>query len=66
MGRGRADEDDGLARADRAVPVDDPDREERPARGGVLRDLRDGQKISYEIERDRRSGKESAGQLKTV
>ena len=31
-----------------------------------MRGLVEGQKISYEIERDRRSGKESAGQLKTV
>ncbi len=30
-----------------------------------LRGLDENQKISYEIERDKRSGKESAGQLKT-
>jgi CspA family cold shock protein len=30
-----------------------------------LRGLNEGQKISYEVEVDRRSGKESAGQLKT-
>ena len=30
-----------------------------------LRGLDENQKVSYEIERDRRSGKESAGQLKT-
>jgi len=30
-----------------------------------LRGLNENQKISYEIETDRRSGKESAGQLKT-
>ncbi|MGA0546310.1 cold-shock protein [Brevundimonas sp. VNH65] len=29
-----------------------------------LRGLNDNQKVSYELERDRRSGKESAGQLK--
>ena len=34
--------------------------------GAGLRGLDENQKISYEIERDRRSGKESAGQLKTV
>jgi len=28
-----------------------------------LRGLREGQKVSYEIETDRRSGKQSAGQL---
>lgn len=28
-----------------------------------LSDLRDGQKVSYEIETDRRSGKQSAGSL---
>ena len=33
--------------------------------GAGLRGLDENQKISYEIERDRRSGKESAGQLKT-
>ncbi|GJD48981.1 Cold shock protein CspA [Methylobacterium crusticola] len=31
-----------------------------------LRDLADGQKISYELETDRRSGKQSAGNLKVV
>ena len=31
-----------------------------------LRGLNENQKVSYEIETDRRSGKESAGQLKTV
>ena len=30
-----------------------------------LRGLDENQKVSYEIERDKRSGKESAGQLKT-
>ena len=30
-----------------------------------LRGLDENQKVSYEIETDRRSGKESAGQLKT-
>jgi CspA family cold shock protein len=30
-----------------------------------LRGLDENQKVSYELERDRRSGKESAGQLKT-
>ena len=30
-----------------------------------MRGLNEGQKISYEVEVDRRSGKESAGQLKT-
>lgn len=29
-----------------------------------LNGLKDGQTVSYELERDRRSGKESAGQLK--
>jgi CspA family cold shock protein len=29
-----------------------------------LRDLQDGQKISYEIEQDRKSGKQSAGNLR--
>jgi len=29
-----------------------------------LRDLREGQKLSYEMETDRRSGKQSAGNLK--
>jgi CspA family cold shock protein len=31
-----------------------------------LRNLQDGQKISYEIEQDRRSGKESATNLQQV
>lgn len=31
-----------------------------------LRGLREGQKVSYEIETDRRSGKQSAGQLTAV
>ena len=31
-----------------------------------MRGLREGQKISYEVERDRRTGKESAGQLKAA
>jgi CspA family cold shock protein len=31
-----------------------------------LRSLKDGQKISYEIEQDRRSGKESAANLQQV
>ena len=31
-----------------------------------LRSLNDGQKVEFELERDKRSGKESAGQLKTV
>ncbi|QRM35112.1 MULTISPECIES: cold-shock protein [Microvirga] len=31
-----------------------------------LRGLKDGQKISYEIEQDRRSGKESAANLQEV
>ena len=31
-----------------------------------LNTLNEGQKISYEVEKDRRSGKESAGQLKTA
>lgn len=28
--------------------------------------LNDGQKVSYELERDKRSGKESAGQLRSA
>ena len=32
--------------------------------GAGRRSLNDGQKVSYELERDQRSGKESAGQLK--
>ena len=31
-----------------------------------MRSLNDGQKVSYELERDQRSGKESAGQLKSA
>ena len=31
-----------------------------------LRDLREGQKVSYEIVQDRRSGKSSADQLKEI
>jgi CspA family cold shock protein len=31
-----------------------------------LRGLAEGQKVSYEVETDRRTGKESAGNLKTV
>ena len=31
-----------------------------------LNTLNEGQKISYEVERDRRTGKESAGQLKAA
>jgi CspA family cold shock protein len=31
-----------------------------------LRGLAEGQKVSYEVESDRRTGKESAGNLKTV
>ena len=31
-----------------------------------LRDLREGQKVSYEITQDRRSGKSSADQLKEI
>ena len=31
-----------------------------------LRGLAEGQKVSYEVEFDRRTGKESAGNLKTV
>lgn len=32
--------------------------------GAGLSGLNEGQKVSYEVEKDRRSGKESAGQLK--
>jgi CspA family cold shock protein len=35
------------------------------ARAG-LRDLQEGQKVSYEIEQDRRTGKASADQLKEI
>jgi cold shock protein len=31
-----------------------------------LRTLNEGQKVSYEVENDRRSGKESAGQLAVI
>ncbi|MBE7244420.1 MAG: cold-shock protein [Actinomycetospora chiangmaiensis] len=31
-----------------------------------LRGLNEGQKVSYELETDRRSGKQSAGQLQTA
>ena len=31
-----------------------------------LRGLAEGQKVSYEVESDRRTGKESAGNLRTV
>ena len=31
-----------------------------------LNTLNEGQKVSYEVERDRRTGKESAGQLKAA
>jgi len=31
-----------------------------------LRDLREGQKVSYEIAQDRRTGKSSADQLKEI
>ena len=34
--------------------------------GAGLNGLNEGQKISYEVERDRRTGKESAGQLKAA
>ncbi len=34
--------------------------------GAGLRGLDEGQKVSFEVERDRRTGKESAGQLKAV
>jgi CspA family cold shock protein len=34
--------------------------------GAGLNGLNEGQKISYEVERDRRTGKESAGQLKSA
>ncbi|MCA3699447.1 cold-shock protein [Brevundimonas sp.] len=32
--------------------------------GAGMNGLNEGQKISYEVEKDRRTGKESAGQLK--
>lgn len=34
--------------------------------GAGMNGLNEGQKVSYEVEQDRRSGKESAGQLKTA
>lgn len=34
--------------------------------GAGLSGLNEGQKVSYEVERDRRSGKDSAGQLKAA
>ena len=34
--------------------------------GAGLRGLDENQKVSYELERDKRSGKESAGQLQTI
>ncbi len=34
--------------------------------GAGLNGLDENQKVSYELERDRRSGKESAGQLKAI
>jgi CspA family cold shock protein len=34
--------------------------------GAGLNGLNEGQKISYDVERDRRTGKESAGQLKSA
>ena len=34
--------------------------------GAGMNGLNEGQKISYEVERDRRTGKESAGQLKAA
>ncbi len=37
-----------------------------PLSGPDLRSLVEGQTISYELERDQRSGKESAVQLKAV
>ena len=35
-------------------------------RSGMTRGLMDGQKVSFEVEQDRRSGKSSAGSLRTV
>ena len=35
-----------------------------PSSGAGIRSLRDGQKVSYEIETDQRSGKQSAGNLR--
>ncbi|MBU1346779.1 MAG: cold-shock protein [Brevundimonas subvibrioides] len=34
--------------------------------GAGMNGLNEGQKVSYEVERDRRTGKESAGQLKAA
>lgn len=34
--------------------------------GAGMNGLNEGQKVSYEVERDRRTGKESAGQLKSA
>jgi len=34
--------------------------------GAGMNGLNEGQKISYEVEKDRRTGKESAGQLKSA
>jgi CspA family cold shock protein len=34
--------------------------------GAGMNGLNEGQKVSYEVEKDRRTGKESAGQLKTA
>ncbi|MBB5744727.1 MAG: cold-shock protein [Alphaproteobacteria bacterium] len=34
--------------------------------GAGMNGLNEGQKISYEVEKDRRTGKESAGQLKAA
>ncbi len=34
--------------------------------GAGMNGLNEGQKISYEVEKDRRTGKESAGQLKAL
>ncbi|ADK99808.1 cold-shock protein [Brevundimonas sp. AJA228-03] len=34
--------------------------------GAGMNGLNEGQKVSYEVEKDRRTGKESAGQLKAA
>jgi len=34
--------------------------------GAGMNGLNEGQKVSYEVEKDRRTGKESAGQLKSA
>ena len=34
--------------------------------GAGMNGLNEGQKVSYEVERDRRTGKDSAGQLKAA